>query len=112
MKQYLALFRAGPSSLHGAAVERLAEQNFDYALSWFGDEAPKMADGAVFVRAVNEMSVGAAKQAWDTAKPLFDKYPDVYAVQDLRCQLAILKRLDANEQAVHCAALKRLSPSK
>ncbi len=49
MKPYLALFRAGPSSLHPQAVERLAEQNFDYALSWFGDDAPKMADGAVFV---------------------------------------------------------------
>ena len=49
MKQYLALFRAGPNSLHPAAVARLAEQNFDYALSWFGDAAPQMADGAVFV---------------------------------------------------------------
>ena len=48
MKPYLALFRAGPSSLHPQAVERLADQNFDYALSWFGDEAPD-APGAAFV---------------------------------------------------------------
>ena len=43
MKQYLALFRAGPNSLHPAAVERLSEQNFDYALSWFGDQPPQHA---------------------------------------------------------------------
>ncbi|HEX4511585.1 MAG TPA: DUF707 domain-containing protein [Burkholderiaceae bacterium] len=48
MKPYLAIFRAGPSSLHPHCVERLAEQNFDYALSWFGDEPPS-ADDAVFV---------------------------------------------------------------
>jgi hypothetical protein len=48
MKPYLALFRAGPSSLHPQAVARLAEQNFDYALSWFGDDAPD-APGAAFV---------------------------------------------------------------
>lgn len=52
MKPYLALFRSGPNSLHPQAVQRLAEQNFDYALSWFGDTDPRtlgMADGAVFV---------------------------------------------------------------
>jgi hypothetical protein len=48
MKPYLALFRAGPSSLHPHAIARLAEQNFDYALSWFGDQAPA-AEGAAFV---------------------------------------------------------------
>lgn len=48
MKPYLALFRAGANSLHPAAVERLDAQNFDYALSWFGDAAPP-ASGAVFV---------------------------------------------------------------
>jgi hypothetical protein len=49
MKPYLALFRAGPSSLHPHAVERLAAQNFDYALSWFGDAPPAHAEGAAFV---------------------------------------------------------------
>jgi hypothetical protein len=48
MKPYLALFRGGPSSLHPHAVERLSAQSFDYALSWFGDEAPD-APGAAFV---------------------------------------------------------------
>jgi hypothetical protein len=48
MKPYRALVRAGPSSLHASAVERLDAQNFDYALSWFGDAAPQ-APGAAFV---------------------------------------------------------------
>jgi hypothetical protein len=48
MKPFLALFRAGKSSLHPHAVARLAAQNFDYALSWFADEPPA-AEGAVFV---------------------------------------------------------------
>jgi hypothetical protein len=47
-KPYLALFRAGPSSLHPAAIERLDAQNIDYALSWFGDAEPH-APGAAFV---------------------------------------------------------------
>lgn len=49
MKDHLALFRAGPSSLHPHAVARLAEQNFDYALSWYGDAPPADAGDAVFV---------------------------------------------------------------
>jgi len=52
LKPFLALFRAGSHSLHPYAVARLAEQNFDYALSWFGDGHPGelgLADGAVFV---------------------------------------------------------------
>lgn len=52
MKPYLALFRAGANSLHPAAVARLHEQNFDYALSWFGAEPPQHAEGAAFVHAV------------------------------------------------------------
>lgn len=51
MKPYLALFRAGPSSLHPHAVQRLELQNFDYALSWYGD-APPSAPGAAFVHHV------------------------------------------------------------
>ncbi len=52
MKPYLALFRAGPSSLHPHAVQRLEQQNFDYALSWYGDAPPVHAQGAAFVHHV------------------------------------------------------------
>lgn len=49
MSNFLALFRAGPNSLHGNAIERLNQQNFDYALSWFGEQPPENASGALFV---------------------------------------------------------------
>jgi len=51
MKSHLALFRAGPGSLHPHTTVRLAEQNFDYAVSWFGDvpPAPEASAGALFV---------------------------------------------------------------
>jgi hypothetical protein len=55
MKDYLVIIRSGPKSLHPSITERLAEQNFDYALSWFGDADPAglgMATDAVFVHRV------------------------------------------------------------
>ena len=48
MKPYLAIFRTGANSLHPHAVARLEQQNFDYALSHYGDNVPPSA-GAVFV---------------------------------------------------------------
>lgn len=47
-RSYLALFRAGPQSLHPHAVAKLTEQNFDYALSYFGNDDPP-SNSAVFV---------------------------------------------------------------
>ncbi|GAP37529.1 DUF707 domain-containing protein [Piscinibacter sakaiensis] len=48
MKPFLALFRAGPKSLHPHAVQGIEQLPFDYALSWFGDTPPE-APGAAFV---------------------------------------------------------------
>ena len=88
MKPYLALFRSGPSSLHPHAVERLAEQNFDYALSWFGDEAPP-ADGAVFVHMQKGAKWPGLEQTliahWDTIQ----KYKYIWLPDDdLQLELA------------------------
>jgi hypothetical protein len=82
MKPYLALFRAGPSSLHPQAVQRLADQNFDYALSWFGDAAPEQADGAVFVHPQQGAKWPGLEQTliahWDTIQ----KYRYVWLPDD------------------------------
>jgi len=75
-------------------------------------EGVREADRPRLAQASAQLNSGAVRTAWETAKPLFASYPDVYAVQDLRCQLAILNRLDEKERTVHCAPLKRLSPSK
>jgi len=55
------------------------------------------------------MSARNLKAAREIAGPLFETYPNVYAVQDFRCQLAVLEWLPREDQEVECAALKRLS---
>jgi hypothetical protein len=70
MKPYLALFRAGPHSLHRSVVRGATDRNFDYALSWFGDEPPVAVDDAVFVhRCAGPKWAGLDKTLalhWDT----------------------------------------------
>ena len=50
-QRYLALFRAGPDSLHPKVVSGWEDQNFHYAVSWFGAEPPseEFVAGAQFV---------------------------------------------------------------
>lgn len=93
MKPYLALFRAGPSSLHPAAIERLDAQNFDYALSWFGD-LPPAADGAVFVHLQKGAKWPGLEQTlrahWDTIQQYrYVWLPD----DDLLCEPEQVSRL-------------------
>lgn len=80
-KPYLALFRAGPGSLHSHAVERLDQQNFDYALSWFGDNTPRE-PGAVFVHMQTGAKWPGLEQTllahWDTIQ----KYRYVWLPDD------------------------------
>jgi hypothetical protein len=53
---------------------------------------------------------GDAKGAWDRAKPLFSAYPNSYAVQDLRCKMAMaLASYDAARP--ECDSVMRLSRS-
>ena len=81
MKPYLALFRTGPTSLHHEAVARLDRQNFDYALSHFGDNEP-MAKGAVFVHRQRGAKWPGLEQTllthWDT----ISKYSYVWLPDD------------------------------
>ena len=54
---------------------------------------------------------GAVQSAYETARPLFGRYPGVYAVQDLRCQLATVRWLERSALLAECAPLIRLSGS-
>lgn len=67
------------------------------------------ADRAVFDQATREMKTRPA-DAWTTAKPLFAAYPTVYAVQDLRCQLAMKIGMAWQAARTECAPLLRLVP--
>jgi hypothetical protein len=68
---------------------------------------------APFERAQQLLRDGQVDEAWSTAKPLFDAYPQDYAVQDLRCQIA-MKRSSAWAQTQReCEPLLRLArPAK
>jgi hypothetical protein len=62
-----------------------------------------------FLRASETLRGGAAGPAYGIAKPLFAAYPNVAAVQDLRCQLATVRWLDRDEMKAECAPFIRLS---
>jgi hypothetical protein len=67
------------------------------------------ADRGRLERAESLLQAGAAGSAYAEAHPLFAAYPNVYAVQDLRCQLATIRWLAPAALAAECAELKRLS---
>jgi hypothetical protein len=52
---------------------------------------------------------GAASPAYQVAKPLFAAYPNTYAVQDLRCQLATVRWLEKDAMVAECAPSVRLA---
>jgi hypothetical protein len=69
--------------------------------------APHDADR--FVQARQALQAGSSRVAYELGKPLFGTYPDVYAVQDLRCQLAAIRWLPREELLAECAPFKKLS---
>jgi hypothetical protein len=68
-------------------------------------------DRARFVRALNSLNFGDVSGAYETAKPLFKAFPNVYGVQDLRCQLATVRWLEKSELQAECSGVKRLLPA-
>ena len=64
------------------------------------------ADRAAYERASEAFRASGVARAWEIATPLFAKYPAVYAVQDLRCQLAIVRRLEKAALDEACAVVK------
>ena len=62
-----------------------------------------------FVRAHALLRAGAVRNAYETAKPLFAAYPNVYAVQDLRCQLATVRWLPREQMLAECAPVGRMA---
>jgi hypothetical protein len=69
----------------------------------------KPADRALFARARALLDAGNLDEARSTAAPLFGAYPDDYAVQELRCQLALKSKLSIEREQQECAALRSLS---
>lgn len=66
-------------------------------------------DREMLARAEREQAAGRVAEARALAMPLFAKYPKVYAVQELRCQLAMKAGLGMDEERAECAPLMQLS---
>jgi hypothetical protein len=67
------------------------------------------ADHAIFLQAKQAQAGGDVRQARALATPLFARYPDSQAVQELRCQLAMNAGLPISQERAECDPLLRLS---
>ena len=67
-------------------------------------------DRALLDKAREHLRAGRAEDAWTTAKPLFATYPDDYAVQDFRCQVAMKRGGAWQEVQSECDRLMHLVP--
>jgi len=72
----------------------------------------KEKDRPTYLRAKELFAGGNAKEAWELAQPLFDAYPDVLGVQDLRCQLAMKQGFEWKRTKLECDRLMKLSTEK
>lgn len=94
-KPYLALFRAGPRSLHPHAVRGIEGLPFDYALSWYGDEAPD-APGAAFVHLQKGAKWPGLEATLRAARDLVSRYRYVWLPDDdLLCEPETVARMFA-----------------
>ena len=71
--------------------------------------ALSLPDRDVYQRAQEAFRANHVDVAWSTARPLFTTYPDVYAVQDFRCQLAAVRHLEVAKLKEECARMAALS---
>lgn len=66
-------------------------------------------DRRAFDEASEALRSGQPRDAWTRARPLFTAYPDVYTVQDLRCQIAMKLGLAWDEASAQCERLMELT---
>jgi hypothetical protein len=79
-------------------------------ISQAGLEPLTEAHRALFEMAMREKQAGRPNDAWNTARPLFEAYPRVERVQDLRCQLGMDRNLSWQGARAECAGLMALTP--
>jgi hypothetical protein len=68
-----------------------------------------IADRDTYRRAVAEKQAGRLREALEVGRPLFTAYPDVVAVQELRCQLAMAAGGGFDMMRTECARYMDLS---
>ena len=72
----------------------------------------KEGDRPIYALAVEQFKAGQLPASWKTASPLFAAYPEVYGVQDLRCQIAMKQGVSWPVLKAECAALMKISTKK
>ena len=65
--------------------------------------------GGSFEAATEALHGGQAPEAWKRGKAIFSAYPDVYTVQDLRCQIAMQLGLPWDQANAQCERLMELT---
>ena len=94
-KSNLAIFRSGAQSLHPKAVARLEGQNFDYALSYYGDGEPP-SSGAVFVDRQPGAKWPGLERTLLKHRDLIGRYDYVWLPDDdLLCEPELVSRMFA-----------------
>jgi hypothetical protein len=94
----------------GEAAERRAADQEPAKDEPGGADALRAEDRTAFAAAVRAQRSGDVEEAWQAAEPLFDAYPEIYAVQDLRCQLAMQRGLPMKWVEQQCDRLMRSTP--
>lgn len=93
---------AGPGAPVSAASAASAPAGLSSASDLAGPDRDR------FDQASRALGSGSVDQAYALAKPLFATYPRSRGVQDLRCQLATVRWLGADELRAECAAYTAL----
>jgi hypothetical protein len=66
-------------------------------------------DREAWSRATKLAQAGDAEGAWAAAAPLFGAYPSAYAVQDLRCKLAMARSATYDQARAECEPLMKIA---
>jgi hypothetical protein len=96
---------------HAEASPRATSQPRALAPSAEPDAVAQLSapDAALFARARAEQAASRFREARSLAAPLFERYPDVLQVQELRCQLAMKVGLSMSDERAECARLAQLA---
>lgn len=92
-----------------ARLTKLAEEARPSAKAGSHSNGLPAPDSELFARAQTALSAGDAEAAWESAKPLFARYPDDHEVQDLRCNISMRRGLPYDVVQAECQRLMQLT---
>ena len=94
---------------HVSVLERLTMAKPREPQAEQGPAGLSPADRATYREAARLLEDKQVRQAWERARSLFGAYPEEYAVQDLRCKIAMQLNLSWDNAREECLPLMRLS---